>query len=270
MSNGLQRWNAAPALSASIVTADSVVSRDDGVRRRAYLRHMPALQPSLAEVAALIGNPARANMLQALVDGRALTASELAYAGGVAPQTASEHLAKLTEGRLLALAKQGRHCYYRLASPLIATMLESIMAVAADGPARYQPRWRGGDALRNARTCYDHLAGRLAVALADALVEREHVVLSEDGGVVTPTGEDFFHCFGIDFRERTRSRRPFCRPCLDWSERRTHLAGAVGAALAAHCFELGWIGRIRDTRAVLITPEGERGFSETFGIKLAA
>jgi DNA-binding transcriptional ArsR family regulator len=231
---------------------------------------MPALQSSLAEVAALIGNPARANMLQALVDGRALTASELAYAGGVAPQTASEHLAKLAEGRLLALAKQGRHAYYRLASPLIARMLESIMAVAADGPARYQPRWRGGDALRNARTCYDHLAGRLGVALADALVERDQIVLSEDGGMVTSQGEDFFLSFGIDLRERTRSRRPFCRPCLDWSERRTHLAGAVGAALAARCFELGWIGRIRDTRAVLVTPEGERGFSETFGIKLAA
>jgi DNA-binding transcriptional ArsR family regulator len=227
---------------------------------------MPALQPSLAEVGALIGNPARANMLQALIDGRALTASELAYVGGVAPQTASEHLAKLTDGRLLALAKQGRHCYYRLASPLIATMLESIMAVAADGPVRYQPRWRGGDALRNARTCYDHLAGRLSVALADALVGREHVTLSEDGGMVTPAGEDFFHSFGIDLRERTRSRRSFCRPCLDWSERRAHLAGAVGAALTSRCFELGWIGRIRDTRALLVTPEGKRGFSETFGI----
>ena len=234
------------------------------------LAGMPALQPSLAEVAALIGNPARASMLQALVDGRALTASELAYAGGVAPQTASEHLAKLTEGRLLALAKQGRHAYYRLASPLIARMLESIMAVAADGPARYQPRWRGGDALRNARTCYDHLAGRLGVALADALVGCDQIVLSEDGGMVTSQGEDFFLGFGIDLRERTRSRRPFCRPCLDWSERRPHLAGAVGAALAARCFELGWIGRIRDTRAVHVTPEGERGFSETFGIKLAA
>ena len=207
MSTG--KWNSAPGLSASIITANSVVSRDDSAGRRPYLCRMGALQPSLAEVAALVGNPARANMLQALVDGRALTASELAYAGGVAPQTASEHLAKLTEGRLLALAKQGRHSYYRLASPLIATMLESIMAVAADGPARYQPRWRGGDMLRNARTCYDHLAGRLGVAIADALVEQDHITLSEDGGVVTPSGEDFFVRFGIDLRERTRSRRPF-------------------------------------------------------------
>jgi len=265
-----QRWNAAPVLSASITTVGSEMRAMTAAAGVLIFAGMPALEPSLAEVAALIGNPAHANMLQALVDGRALTASELAYAGGVAPQTASEHLAKLTEGRLLVPAKQGRHCYYRLASPLIATMLESIMAVAADGPARYQPRWRGGDALRNARTCYDHLAGRLGVALADALVGCDQIVLSEDGGIVTSQGEDFFLGFGIDLRERTRSRRPFCRPCLDWSERRPHLAGAVDAGLAARCFELGWIGRIRDTRAVLVTPEGERGFSETFGIKFAA
>jgi DNA-binding transcriptional ArsR family regulator len=231
---------------------------------------MQVIQPSLAEVAALVGNPARANMLTALLDGRALSASELAYAAGVAPQTASEHLAKLTEGRLLALAKQGRYSYYRLSSPLIGRMLESIMAAAADGPARYQPRRRGGDALRNARTCYDHLAGRLGVALTDALRERDHITLSDDGGIVTPQGEEFFLGFGIDVCERTQSRRPFCRPCLDWSERRAHLAGAVGAALAVRCFELNWITRIRDTRAVLVTEEGRCGFSETFGIDPAA
>jgi DNA-binding transcriptional ArsR family regulator len=231
---------------------------------------MQEIQPSLAEVAALVGNPARANMLTALLDGRALTASELAYAGGVAPQTASEHLAKLNEGRLLALAKQGRHSYYRLASPLVARMLEGIMAVAADGPARCQPRWRGGDALRNARTCYDHLAGRLGVVLADALVERDRVALSDDGGIVTPEGEEFFLGLGIDLGERGRSRRPFCRPCLDWSERRAHLAGTLGAALAARCFELGWVSRMRDTRAVLVTDAGKHAFSETFGIEWQA
>src|SRR5947208_15602005 len=162
---------------------------------------MEPIQPSLAEVAALVGNPARANMLTALLDGRALTATELAYAAGVAPQTASGHLAKLTEGRLLALTRQGRHSYYRLASPLIGRMLESIMAVAADGPPRYQPRWRGGDALRNARTWYDHLAGRLGVGLPDALVEHEVVELSEDGGIVTVAGEGFLSGFGIELRE---------------------------------------------------------------------
>jgi DNA-binding transcriptional ArsR family regulator len=231
---------------------------------------MRANPPSLSEVAALVGSPARANMLTALLDGQALTASELAHAGGVAPQTASDHLAKLKEGHLLTLAKQGRHAYYRLASPLIGKMLESMMAVAVDGPARCQPRWRGGDALRNARICYDHLAGRLGVALAEALVKRNHISLSEDGGMVTPAGEEFFVAFGIGVRERGGSRRPFCRPCLDWSERRAHLAGAVGAALAARCFELGWVTRLRDTRAVLVTDNGKCGFGATFGIEPAA
>src|SRR6266481_8385643 len=189
-----------------------MTSRCDG----SIFAGMQDIYPSLSEIAALVGNPARANMLTALLDGRALTASELAYAGGVAPQTASEHLAKLKEGRLLVLAQQGRYSYYRLASPLIGRMLESIMAVAADGPARYQPRWRGGDALRHARTCYDHLAGRLGVGLADALVARDYVALSEDGGIVTRAGEEFFRGFGIELREAGETRRAFCRPCLDW------------------------------------------------------
>jgi DNA-binding transcriptional ArsR family regulator len=257
-------------LAGSIVTANSVVWRDDIARPQPYLPHMQEIQPSLAEVAALVGNPARANVLTALLDGRALTATEIAYAAGVAPQTASGHLARLTEGRLLILTKQGRHSYYRLASPLIARMLESIMAVAADGPARYQLCWRGGDALRNARTCYDHLAGRLGVALADALVDRDYVALSEDGGMVTPAGEGFFREFGIKLREESRSRRPFCRPCLDWSERRSHLAGAIGAALANRCFELGWVTCMRDTRALLVSQQGKRGFSEAFGFDIAA
>jgi len=229
---------------------------------------MPDVQPSIAEVAALVGNPARANVLIALLDGRALTASELAYAAGVSPQTTSGHLAKLTEAKLLTLAKQGRHSYYRLASPLIGRMLEGIMAVAADGPPRYRPRWRGDDALRTARTCYDHLAGRLGVALTDALTTREHVQLTDDGGVVTQEGEAFLRTFGIDVQALGGGKRAFCRPCLDWSERRPHLAGAIGAALAERCFQLGWIKRVRDTRAVRIAPAGTAGFAQAFGIDL--
>jgi DNA-binding transcriptional ArsR family regulator len=234
------------------------------------LRHMSASQPSIAEVAALVGNPARANVLMALLDGRALTATELAHAAGVSPQTTSGHLAKMTEARLLALTKQGRNAYYRLASPLIGQMLEGIMAVAAGGPPRYRPRWHGDDALRAARTCYDHLAGQLGVALADALAERELLVLADDGGVVTPAGEDFLSTFGIDLRALSHGRRTFCRPCLDWSERRFHLAGAVGAELASRCFELDWIARVRDTRAVAITSKGQQGFAATFGVSVPA
>jgi DNA-binding transcriptional ArsR family regulator len=229
---------------------------------------MSANLPPVAEIAALVGNPARANVLMALLDGRALTATELAYAAHVSPQTTSGHLAKLADARLLVLEKQGRHCYYRLASPLVGRMLEGIMAVAADGPPRYRPKWKGDEALRVARTCFDHLAGRLGVALADTLTARDHVALSEDGGEVTPSGRAFLTRFGIDIVRLGRGRRAFCRPCLDWSERRVHLAGAVGAALATRCFALGWIQRQRDTRAVAVTTKGRYGFRETFGIAL--
>jgi DNA-binding transcriptional ArsR family regulator len=218
----------------------------------------------IATTAALLGDPARANILAALMDGRALTAKELAYSAHVTPQTASGHLAKLADGGLLAAEKQGRHRYYRLASPLIGQMLESVMAVARPEPPR-TTSWRGGEALRTARTCYDHLAGRLGVALADALTERGHVTLGTDGGEVTEQGQDFLAQFGAS---PAAGRRVFCRPCLDWSERRPHLGGRVGAALACRCFELGWIARQRDTRAVTITKPGQEGFRATFGITL--
>ena len=229
---------------------------------------MSSPHPSIAEVGALVGNPARANVLSILLDGRALTATELAFAARVSPQTTSGHLGKLTEAGLLAVHRQGRHAYYRLASPLVARMLESIMAVAVEGPPRYRPRWRGDEALRTARTCYDHIAGRLGVALADSLVSSEHVILGDDGGLVTASGETFLADFGVPVDEIALTKRAFCRPCLDWSERRPHLAGAVGAALTSRCFSLGWLRRQRDSRVVAITEQGERGFVERFGIRL--
>jgi DNA-binding transcriptional ArsR family regulator len=217
----------------------------------------------MASVAALLGDPARANILTALMDGRALTAKELAFAAHVSPQTASGHLARLTDASLLAAEKQGRHRYFRLASPLVGQMLESVMAVA--GPELRLTTWRGGEALRTARTCYDHLAGRLGVALADSLSEAGHVTLSHDGGEVTDSGRDFLRDFGA---EPVAGKRVFCRPCLDWSERRAHFAGRLGAALASRCLELGWIERQRDSRAVNITPAGTDGFARSFGIHL--
>jgi DNA-binding transcriptional ArsR family regulator len=231
---------------------------------------MSEAQPAVSEIAALVGNPARANILMALIDGRALTATELSYVAGVSPQTTSEHLAMLREAHLLSMTKQGRHSYFRLGSPQVARMIESIMVVAADAPQRYRPRWNGGDELRTARTCYDHIAGRLGVALTDALTRHEHIVLSDDGGMVTRAGEKHLVDFGVGLEDLRRGRRTFCRPCVDWSERRFHLGGALGAALAERCFALGWIERVRYSRTLKISAKGEKGFSEVFGVRLDA
>ncbi|HUK58173.1 MAG TPA: helix-turn-helix transcriptional regulator [Stellaceae bacterium] len=224
----------------------------------------------LAAVAALAGDPARAAMLTALFDGRARTAGELAFFAGVKGPTASGHLARLEEGRLVTAMKQGRNRYYRLANAAVAHMLESIMAVAAAGPPRHRPHSRADDALRAARTCYDHLAGKLGVALTDALMREGHIVLGEDGGEVTERGVRFLDQFGAGIAEARRARRAFCRPCLDWTERRPHLGGAVGAAIATRAFDLDWVERQRDGRALTITEKGRAGFAEIFGATLEA
>jgi DNA-binding transcriptional ArsR family regulator len=224
---------------------------------------------NLVEVAALVGDTARATILAALMDGRALTGSELAYLAHISRPTASEHLSKLVNARLLTVTKKRRYRYYRIASPLVAGMLESIKAVAAiEVPARHQPRSAKDDALRFARTCYDHLAGQLGVALADALVANGSVVLTPDGGEVTESGKRLLGNFGADLSGKP-GRRIFCRPCLDWSERRYHIAGQVGAAICHHCLQIGWLARQRDSRAMQITPAGRRGFRDTFGVEFS-
>jgi DNA-binding transcriptional ArsR family regulator len=229
-----------------------------------------------AQVASLAGDPARAGMLHALMDGRALTASELARVAGITAQTASGHLARMADVGLLSVEKQGRHRYHRLASPAVAQMIESIMQVAS-GLQPERPSLSVGPrdvALRAARTCYDHLAGRLGVALADALVAGGYAELANDAGLVTEPGLRFLGRIGIDVEALTarrgkRGARVLCRPCLDWSERRAHLAGAVGAALCTHSLEHGWIRRIHGTRAVAVTPKGQRIFHDEFGVQLS-
>jgi len=211
-------------------------------------------------------------MLHALMDGGALTASMLSRVAGISPQTASGHLSRLTSAGLVSVEKQGRHRYHRLASPSVARMLESIMQVAAElEPNR---SWTDIDpkhiALRKARTCYDHFAGNLGVALTDALVAQEHVELTSEAGLLTDTGVTFLKEIGIDVEamivhSTRRSRRVLCRPCFDWSERRAHLGGAVGAAICVHSFQQGWIRRLEGTRALLITPTGRRVYREKFG-----
>lgn len=215
-------------------------------------------------VGAALAAPARSAMLSALMDGSSRPASELAAAAGVRPSTASEHLAVLVGSGLLEVAAHGRHRYYRIADDGVADALERLGRLCPVTPVRSYRQSREAAALEHARLCYDHLAGRLGVALADALVARGHVELGDDGGAVTPAGAEFLARFGLDLA--AAPRRAFCRPCLDWSERRPHIAGAVGAGLAARCLALGWIQRQRDTRAVAVTARGRAGLRATFGI----
>lgn len=226
--------------------------------------------PHIAGIASLIGEPARAEMLTALMADRALTATELAGIAGVGKATASAHLAKLRAAGLVAVHDQGRHRYYRLADRDVAHLLESLMGVAfRTGAVRLKSSPRE-PALRRARVCYDHLAGALAVQAFEALLA--HGVLASDGGAlqVTARGREWFAAFGVDVQAVQAQRRMMCRACLDWSERRHHLAGAWGAALLQRLFALGWARRVSGTRVVQFTPPGERAFQQAFAPPVVA
>lgn len=219
---------------------------------------------TIASVAALIGDPARANILSALMGGRALTAGELARHAGVTAQTASGHLARLTDAELIAVEKQGRHRYFRIVSEEVAHAIETLSVIAGMGPKRHHPIGPKDEALRRARTCYDHIAGQLGVALAESLQARRFMILSDGAGVITDEGRRFLADFGIDLKPPSSSQRPLCRMCLDWSERRHHIAGRLGAALLSRSLELKWIERTPDSRALEITRAGEHGFERNF------
>ncbi|NUR28296.1 MAG: helix-turn-helix transcriptional regulator [Catenulispora sp.] len=222
--------------------------------------------PGLAGVARLLADGTRATFCLALLDGRAWTVTELARDAGVAPSTASEHLNALVAGGLLAEERQGRHRYVRLADQQVAELIESLAAVAPPRPAG-RPRTLSADsrrrALEHARTCSDHLAGRVGVAIADAMTERD-LVDWEHGLRLTPAGEHWLSDLRVEVP--ATSKRPALRPCLDWTERRPHLAGAIGAALCGHALDAGWIKRVGSTRAVLVTPAGRAVLAERLGL----
>jgi DNA-binding transcriptional ArsR family regulator len=233
-------------------------------------QEMSRIALELAEIANLMGDVSRANILGALMDGRALTALELSLAAGVTPQTASSHLGKLLSANLLAVEKQGRHRYYRLASSQVARTLEAVMALTVNAPPRHRAKSRIDDELRAARMCYDHIAGRIGVGIADALIGRGHVAFEGDAGEVTETGRPFFAKLGIDLTPPVKGRRVYCRSCLDWSERRAHIAGHVGAQIAQFCFERKWLARKPASRALTTTPQGAKMLASAFGIDSAA
>lgn len=212
----------------------------------------------LSTVAALLGEPARTRILTALLTGRALTAKELAYFAGVTAATASSHLSRLLGGHLLAMEKQGRCHYYRLRSPEVARAIEGLMTVATAPSNGWPPHHRVEPALREARMCYDHMAGRLGVAVCDMLLRRHHVVLADGCGEVTPSGARFLAELGVDLPKAGGTRRRYCRGCIDWTERRHHISGAVGAALADAFLARRLVTRIPDSRALAVTPLGRK------------
>lgn len=220
--------------------------------------------PDIARIAALIGDPARANMLSALLSGKALTATELSQVAGVTVQTASSHLKQLSTGGLLELRRQGRHRYFSLANEEVAQVLESIM-VLAEGAGHTRTRTGPRDVdLRKARVCYNHLAGHLGTAMYDGFVTRGFLKVSDSGLDLTAAGAEFVSAFGVDLEDLRRKRAPLCRKCLDWSERRTHLAGSVGRAMLSQMESLGWAKRVPDSRVIRFTKQGEAQFQVTF------
>ena len=241
----------------------------------------------LAHTAALIGDPGRARVLRALGDGRELAATVLADEAGVAASTASVHLSKLVDGGLVTAERRGRHRYYRLAGPEVARAMEALAAIAPAAPVRSLREGTKAQAVRAARTCYDHLAGRLGVAIMSALIAdgamtggdghhvREHARKDRPSSVgrdldyrLTDQGADKLRDLGVDVDCALAGPRAPIRYCVDWSEQDHHLAGALGAALAARTFELRWVKRLPRTRAVLVTDAGRRGFAERLGVAL--
>ena len=221
--------------------------------------------PDIARIAALIGDPARANILGALMSGKALTATELAHEAGVTVQTASAHLAKLEAGGLTVAHKSGRHKYISLSGPEAAGMLEALMGLAA-GQGHLRTRTGPADsALREARVCYNHLAGARGIAMYDAMLARGDLVEDGEDVALSAGGAAFVTRFGVDLAALEKVRAPVCRTCLDWSARRTHLAGGLGRAMLVQMETLGWAKRIGGSRVVEFTRTGSVAFEAQFG-----
>lgn len=225
------------------------------------------LGPDIARIATLLGDPARANIMTALMGGQSLTAGELAREAGVTPQTASSHLAKLEAGGLILVRRQGRHGYFALAGDEVAGVLESLTGLAArSGHLRVRTGPRE-PALRQARVCYDHLAGDLAVAMLDALVAKGVIADVEGSLVLTGEGAGFVRDFGVEIETLSASsRRPLCKACLDWSVRRSHLAGSLGAAILTGIYDRGWARRVEGTRVVAFSAPGLAAFARAFDL----
>lgn len=221
---------------------------------------------NIAQVASLVSDASRAAILTVLLDGRYHPASELAYMAKIKPQTASFHLSKMVAANLVTVEQQGRHRYYGIQNQEVAQIMETLLSIAPPVKIRSLNQAAENEALRQARTCYDHLAGKLGIQLTNSLLSAGVISEVGDQYTVTEKGEDFFKVFQVDLSRVKRKRRSFTHRCLDWSERRHHLAGALGHALLERLLELHWIQRVPSTRAIKITPEGKKGLQEIFHI----
>jgi len=224
------------------------------------------VEPNISFVANLIGDGARSKMLTALMGGKALTASELALEADITSQTASSHLSKLIEGQLLVVRKQGRHKYFQLKNGEIASLLEMLLNVSSNIS---HPKTKTGPSdprLRESRVCYDHLAGELGVALYDSLVKNNHIIDRGCETTLTEKGVQFFNELGLKIEELKKSKRPLCKPCLDWSERRNHLSGQVGYWILTDIYNKGWAVKDADSRCILFTQKGLKQFEKTYQI----
>ncbi|WP_068504142.1 ArsR/SmtB family transcription factor [Paenibacillus kribbensis] len=223
---------------------------------------------NVAMIASLVSEPSRAAILTVLLDGRFHTASELAHMAGIKPQTASFHLSKMTEAQVVTVEKQGRHRYFGIQNPEVARVMESLLSIAPPVQIKSFKQASENEAIRLARTCYDHLAGHLGVQIMDSLIEKGMLSEGQDALHVTEKGEAFFADFQINLTQIKQRRRSFSHKCLDWSERRHHLAGALGSALLDRLLTLHWIERLPTNRAIRITADGKRGFKEVFSIEI--
>jgi DNA-binding transcriptional ArsR family regulator len=226
------------------------------------------MEDQFKKIASLIGEPVRATIMWTLLDGKALTATELAIVAGTTPQNLSMHITKLVQADLLSVESQGRHRYYKFSRKDVAYAIEAMANLIPPGSATTIPGNDNNSAIRNCRTCYDHLAGKVGVAITDSLLHEHMIIENGKTFALTTKGETFFSAMGMKIDEIQKKRRSFLRPCLDWSERRYHIAGALAAALLDHMISSDWIRRQKNSRAITITSKGQSGFYRYFKLNI--
>jgi len=224
------------------------------------------LQPDISIIASLIGDPTRASMLTALMGGKALTATELALEADITAPTASSHLNKLVAGELLVVRKQGRHKYFQLQGFEIAALLESLLNISSKVQQKIITTGPSDPRLRRSRVCYDHLAGELGVALYEALTHKGYIINNQSETIFTESGREFFSALGVDFNQFKGNKRPLCKSCLDWSERKNHLAGIMGQWILNDIYQQGYAHKDLDSRALEFTGNGLKMFNKKYGV----